>query len=199
MRVDKKQARQLAKLAVLLSNVGVTVDVEKIQEDAKLTPVTESNKLEGVLASIRRPGDFTYRRCIRCNEPFGSNYISVGYCSDFCRIKSFEQLTGVKWSSTKSPEERWGGEPPLVIPPDVVRRMLRYSEIIVEYARSQGWASVEDIPEPVFLDQSSTESDQPTPDPTPQSNGHDSTISFVQPAQTMEFEIVLPEYLGDGY
>jgi hypothetical protein len=191
MRVDKKQARQLAKLAALLSNVGVTVDVEKIQEDAKLTPVTESDKLEATLTSIRRPGDFIYRLCKRCREPFGTNYHAVAYCSDLCRIRDFELLTGCVWRP-KPAEERWGGEPPLVIPPDVVRKMLRYSEIIVEYARSQGWASVEDIPEPVFLDQFSTESDQPTPDPTPQSNDHDSTISFVQPAQTMDLVIQPP-------
>lgn len=197
MRVDRKQARQLAKMAALLSQVGVTVDVEKIQETAKAHTVSDSSKLESVLTSIRRPGDFTYRKCKRCNEPFGSNYLAVAYCSDICRIRDFEELTGCKWSA-KPAEERWGGEPPLIIPPDVVRRMLQYAKTLVEYAETQGWASVEDVPEPVFLEPTSTQPDQPTV------NLHHSTdrelaISLEQPAKTIEFELKLPDYLGDGY
>jgi hypothetical protein len=198
MKLDKKNARALARMAAMLSQVGVTVDVEKIQDDAKANPVTDSEKLEGVLASIRRPGDFTYRTCKRCIEPFGSNYVSVGYCSDVCRIKSFEELTGVKWSSNKSAEERWGGEPPLVIPPDVVRRMWEYSTSLMAYAESQGWASVEDIPVSTPV-QSVVEFDPPKQDLILQPTENGRAISLEQPVQTIEIEFELPNYLYDAY
>jgi len=168
----KKQERALANLAKLLEQHGVKVDVQETKSYVNNAAVTESEKLEGVLASVRRPGDFTYRICKRaaCGQPFGANYQSVAYCSDLCRIKDFEYTTGIKWNSNKSPEERWGGEPPIVIPPEVIATMLPYAKRIVESFHSLGVTeqeladSVQPSPLPV-QDESPAESSTPSPKP----------------------------------
>lgn len=199
MKMAAKEARALAKIAAKLGALGVAVDVDSIQKEATAHRQTESEKLEAVLASVRRPGDFTYRSCKKCGEPFGANYISVAYCSDLCRIRDFEETTGCKWSA-KSQEERWGGEPPLVISPDVVYRMFEYSRTIVRYAETQGWVSPEGTLQPDFLELSATQSNQPSPNPSQLNQAENGpTIALSQPVQTKEFVLQLPAYLDDGY
>lgn len=190
MKQSVKDARKLAKIAAQLANIGVTVDVEAIQEQAKIPVQTESDKLEATLHSVSRPGDFTYRLCKRCHQPFGSNYRAVAYCSDLHRIRDFEDLTGVKWNSTKTPEQRWGGEPPLVIPPDVVYTMWKYATSLVQYAETQGWVLPDGFLDPEFLNQSATELNQPDPNLSELNQDENGlTISLLRPDQTMNFVI----------
>lgn len=139
MKKSTKETRALAKLAELLKeHSGYQLDVKAAASYAHAERVSESARLEGVLHSIRRPGDYIYKVCKRCAGPFGTNYQSVAYCSDPCRIRDFEDATGISWNSRKSPEERWGGEPPVVIPPDVIATMLPYAMRILESFRSLG-------------------------------------------------------------
>lgn len=135
MKQSTKQKRALEKLAELTKKYGGgEINVTEAQSYMHQAAVSESEKLEGVLASLRRPGDYTYRRCKResCGAPFGANYRAVAYCSDVCRIRDFEATTGIKWNGNKSPEERWGGEPPVVITPDVLATMLPYAERLIQ-------------------------------------------------------------------
>lgn len=199
MKKLDKDTRALMKMAAKLGALGVTVDTEQIQESIKITPITESDKLESVLASIRRPGDYTYRTCKRlsCQQPFGSNYRAVAYCSDFCRIRDFEATTGIEWLSNRTPEQRWGGEPPLIIPPDVVYRMFEYAKLILHHAEVQGWVSPEGTLLPDFLNQSATELNQHDPNPSELDlveNGQ--TIFLSQPSETMS--LVIEQPISDG-
>lgn len=146
MKQSIKQKRALEKLNQLAAQYGgKTFDVSEAQSHIREHVVSQSDKLEGVLASIRRPGDYTYRRCKRknCGAPFGANYHAVAYCSDLCRIRDFEDTTGIKWNGSKSPEERWGGEPPSIITPDVIATMLPYAERIIEEFHRLGMTKLE--------------------------------------------------------
>lgn len=88
--------------------------------------------LEATLASVRKPGSFSYRRCIRCDETFGADYKSVGYCTDHCRITHLYDTTGIRYLPGRTEIERWGGEPPLIIPPSVLKVMIPYARRILE-------------------------------------------------------------------
>lgn len=152
MKEKTKRERALKKNLELLEKLGgIKLDADTVRQEVAATRVGVSDSLEGVLVSIRRPGDYTYRLCKRCRQPFGSNYISVGYCSDICRIRDFEELTGCKWNHHKSQEERWGGEPPLIIPPEVVKAMLAYSMRILAEAERLG-LPIPRQDQPIFVD-----------------------------------------------
>lgn len=191
MKQKNKEARNLAKVLALLGQHGVAVDKKEIETSVAAHRISESDKLEGVLASVRRPGDFTYRVCKRpeCRAPFGTNYVSVAYCSDNCRIREFEKLTGCTWTP-KAPEERWGGEPPLIIPPDVVYRMFEYSKTLLQYAETQGWESPEDIPRPVFHAESVVESETLEADPDSQVETNQPTL-LLQPVRKARLSLTL--------
>lgn len=132
MRADKKLARAMEKFIAQASQAGhdlsqFTQHKETIVEESRgykhrPSPYMEA---EAVLRCLEKPGQFEFKLCKReeCREPFGTNYRAVAYCSDHCRSKDL-QKTGIRWDPTKSPEERWGGEPPLIIPPAAVRTLI---------------------------------------------------------------------------
>lgn len=93
---------------------------------------SKSEALEATIKSVLKPGSFTYRQCKRCGETFGADYRSVAFCSDHCRIEYLRTVSGIEWSSGKTPIERWGGEPPLIIPPSVLKVMVPYAKRILE-------------------------------------------------------------------
>lgn len=175
MKKQTREIRALTNLAKLLEqHGGPKIDVQETASYARADQVSESSKLEGVLHSIRRPGDYLYKVCKRCNGPFGTNYQSVAYCSDACRIRQFESDTGIKWSTDKSPEERWGGEPPVVIPPDVIATMLPYAKKILESFQKLGLTEQQlkeslDRPEPEVPEQEIVE---PPPPKSSSTLGH---------------------------
>lgn len=152
--------------------------------------------LEGVLSSVRRPGDFTYKVCKRanCKLPFGTNYTSVGYCSDICRIRDFEDLTGCKWNPHKTDEERWGGEPPLIIPPKVLAVLYPFARRILEEFERLGMTeqslqelAAQSVPE-------LSDAGESIPDPPPQ-EAPPATSPHHLPASTSLFSD-LDEVLG---
>src|SRR5690606_3688420 len=61
---------------------------------------------------------------------FKTNYRGVGYCSDAHRARALREV-GIEWNPHKTAEERWGGEPPLVIPPEAHKMLLKFAEIIL--------------------------------------------------------------------
>ena len=147
---------------------GETGNAEELKSYLGTKP-KDNNHLEGVLASVRRPGDYTYKVCKRsvCKQPFGTNYLSVAYCSDLCRIRDFEELTGCKWNPHKSDEERWGGEPPVIIPPHVLKTMYQYSKRIVAEFERLGMTedSLQDVALLPEQELSSLDNSQPKLDP----------------------------------
>jgi hypothetical protein len=186
LKESKKTERRLDNVLGMLAELGVNVDASTVKERVKAYVPPPSDALEGVLASIHRPGDYLYRCCKResCKQPFGSNYRAVAYCSDRCRISDFESTTGIKWSN-KSPEERWGGEPPLVIPPDVIFKMLRYARLLVHEADKQGWEIPEDIPVPLRASspaQSAVSVEKQVSDPLPTENHLEANPPLLQRA-----------------
>ena len=131
MRLSKKAERSMAKLAEMLAASGVTIEeIEEIKETAPTGREAVSMQAEAVLLFLESPAKFTQKQCKRteCGEYFGTNYRSVAYCSDTCRAKEVSRQIGVKWNYFKTEHERWGGEPPLVIPPAALQKIRQYIE-----------------------------------------------------------------------
>jgi hypothetical protein len=147
VRQELKIARQMQKFAALAAKAGHTVELPKdikaataevIAVRKTLPPLYEA---EAVLLALEKPARFEYKICKReeCKEPFGTNYRAVAYCSDNCRAKELAKI-GIHWNPSKPPELRWGGEPPLIIPPSVVKLLrsllsqLPPNEELIEHA-----------------------------------------------------------------
>jgi hypothetical protein len=142
-RSTNKKIRSMAKALELVKALGIdvgTADPEGLVREARLKEIEakRGDVLEASLRSIHKPHAFTYRKCKHCESLFGTSYYGVSYCSDSCRIIDFNKTTGMTWSGDKSPEERWGGEPPMVVPPEVIKQCLPWAIKIVEAAKEAG-------------------------------------------------------------
>lgn len=132
MSEDIKMKRNLAKLAKLMGPAA-PVSPEKITREmareARATKPSPIYEAEAVLLMLEQPARFMVKPCKReeCKEPFGTNYRSVAYCSDNCRIKELKTM-GILWNPSKRPEERWGGEAPLLIPPAALKMLIHLAQ-----------------------------------------------------------------------
>ena len=128
MRAAKKAVRAMDGLAALLAQYGVDQEtIAEIKETAPTDRNAISRQGEAVLLFLESPAKFTSKQCKRCGEYFGTNYRSVAYCSDNCRSRAMNDIFGMVWNWTeKSEEERWGGEPPLIIPPRAFAKLEQY-------------------------------------------------------------------------
>lgn len=150
MRPSKKADRAMAGIAELLKKHGYA-DEQKIEELKEVAPTDRlaiSRQGEAVLLFLESPAKFTTKQCKRaaCGEYFGTNYRSVGYCSDTCRAKEISDQLGVKWDWLKPEEERWGGEPPLVIPPAALKKLNEFIQFFAAIPQPQN--QTESLPNP---------------------------------------------------
>lgn len=129
MRPSKKADRAMAGIAELLKKHGYADDnkIEELKDTAPTDKLAISRQGEAVLLFLESPAKFTTKQCKRCGEYFGTNYRSVGYCSDNCRARAISEQLGVKWDWLRPEEERWGGEPPLVIPPAAIKKLQEFT------------------------------------------------------------------------
>jgi hypothetical protein len=134
-REQRKLEKAAANLAAQLQQAGVKLP-EKVQKmNFKEAAREAQNKnienpsleAEAVLQFLQKPAKFILKLCKRtaCGEPFGTNYHAVAYCSDNCRAKDLQSQNGIIWNPHKRPEDRWGGEPPLMIPPAAINAMVK--------------------------------------------------------------------------
>ena len=124
MRQSKKAERSMGKLMDMLAASGTTTEaIEEMKTNAPTGREALSRQGEAVLLFLESPAKYTAKLCKRCGEAFGTNYRAVAYCSDSCRAKTMYEQLGVKWNNFKTEEERWGGEPPLIIPPEALQRI----------------------------------------------------------------------------
>lgn len=152
MRASKKVDRDLEKLMQLLASTGHVQqeEIENIKANVPLSQQAISRQGEAVLLFLEAPAKFTTKLCKRaeCRQPFGTNYRGVAYCSDNCRARSMEELLGIKWNWFKQEEERWGGEPPLIIPPAALQKLQTYVEFFASIPHIQ--TETETLPDRVF-------------------------------------------------
>lgn len=130
MREELKMAKALEKLAALGVNTGIAKqDVRAVSREARVAKPDPIYTAEAVLMFLQQPARFMFKNCKReeCGEQFGTNYRSVAYCSDNCRIKKLKAI-GILWDPSKKLEERWGGEPPLLISPEALRVLVSLSQ-----------------------------------------------------------------------
>lgn len=118
-----KEEKAKAKLAALL---GIDMPEQKSaveEHDIKM-------EAEAALEYIENPRTFTHKECKLCGRTFATRGAPVAYCSNDCRIKTFEQRLGIRWSPDRRPEDRWGfmGEP-LVVSPEAL--------VVIDEARIQ--------------------------------------------------------------
>lgn len=121
--LSKKEKDQLRALGI---------DPDLIQPvDAENTPAAkEMNSLaaEATLLSLTVISTERLRKnCKGCNRSFLTDYYSVAYCGDKCRVLALDEF-GINWHN-KSARERWGKDgyyqPPGIIPADALEAMAR--------------------------------------------------------------------------
>lgn len=135
-KAANKLAALLAGTANKVENHVVTQAVEEVRSENFRPPAFWD--AEAVLRSLERPAAFTYKRCKRCGEMFGTNYRAVAYCSDHCRGVAFQNQTGIRWNPLRAtPEQRWGGEPPLIVPPSVLQLLLPWARHLVAQSQTE--------------------------------------------------------------
>lgn len=132
MSEDIKMQRNLKKLAALMGTAAPLAPEKITRETAREARATKPSPLydaEAVLLFLQKPARFMVKPCKReeCQEPFGTNYRGVGYCSDNCRIKELKRF-GIQWDPSKTPEERWQGEAPLLIPPEALKVLIHLAQ-----------------------------------------------------------------------
>lgn len=139
MRPTKKADRAMASLAKMLAKHGVATEViEEVRDNAPTSHEAVSRQGEAVLLFLECPAKYTAKLCRRCGEPFGTNYRSVAYCSDSCRSREISEELGVKWDWLRATdEERWGGEPPLIIPPKAYQKIQQYIQFFADNLPTQ--------------------------------------------------------------
>jgi hypothetical protein len=128
LKEETKLTRELEKFAKLAASMGVDFKVDDNAVEAELDhrrKVPAYHEAEALLQALEKPATHTIKMCKRCGEPFGTNYRGVAYCSDTCRAKALAQI-GIRWDWKKSPEERWGGEPPSVLSPQLVKLLQTF-------------------------------------------------------------------------
>lgn len=127
-RGKKAMKAQENLIALMAQYTGKSIqDVQEMAGDIRQEPnpmSTKSHQLDAVLMFIDKPPRYTAKVCLECGDSFGTNYNSVGYCSDTCRIKSFEDHFGVPWNPNgKTQAELWGGSPPTIISPTLWKNL----------------------------------------------------------------------------
>lgn len=115
-------------LKAYLESLGITKDIINEPQAAETTPAAkEMNTLaaEYTLLSLNWPLVERVRKdcsLLSCGKTFLTDYKSVGYCSNRCRIEALKKY-GLAWFD-KSARNQWGGmQPPGIIPPDALEAM----------------------------------------------------------------------------
>lgn len=108
---------------------------------------------EAALEYFENPRTFKEKKCKHCGREFATRGAPVAYCSNPCRIKTFEERMGVRWQPDRSLEARWGfyGEP-LILGPEALQTIKAVHEAQPE-PDSLGpiideWPGYGDSPEP---------------------------------------------------
>jgi hypothetical protein len=131
VRQKKKVERAVKGLQDWLAKSGIATEtIQEATEYHSLTKQELSLQAEAVLLSLDKPLGFVTKLCRLCGVAFETNYRSVAYCSDAHRAKALK-AQGIIWNPHKTQEERWGGEPPLVIPPEARTKLLEWARTLV--------------------------------------------------------------------
>ena len=130
---ERSIAKAMAGLASLMVSRGIQTDItvanaKEVAREVTISKPLPLNDAEAVLSFIEKPARFAFKPCKRCGEMFGTSYRAVAYCGDNCRAKHLLETTGIRWDPHKSAEERWGGEPPQVLPPLAVAKLLQIAQ-----------------------------------------------------------------------
>lgn len=112
--MGRKKKDQRHALAELLGIEAPTTNPYEDTEDV-------SREAEATLAYADSPESFIRKDCKICGRSFAHTRGAVAYCSNRCRASGLEAI-GIKWSWTKTAEERWAPwqSEPLVVPPDAL-------------------------------------------------------------------------------
>jgi hypothetical protein len=87
---------------------------------------------ESVLKSLYYPSSSIQQKCKDCGRVFGTNYVYNKHCSPECLQSSLHKM-GITWDPTKSDAERFCGEPPASIKPEVLARLKEWARKILAY------------------------------------------------------------------
>ncbi len=164
----------MASFGAIQQQAGVDLNLDSIRQAAETRQEKENphqkhveqHTIDAVLLSLHKPHSTLVKKCLTCSEPFATTYCYVSYCSHHCRVKALEAL-GLEIDKGKP---IWGDmvEPPLVISPLMLRRMIKWAETILSQreALERQAIAVETVD---LLDfQEAQNQDAYTPDPLPE-------------------------------
>jgi hypothetical protein len=147
VRQRKKQEKAKEGLLDWLKNAGVDTSTLATLETTAVPERTFQKSLEAegillTLQSARLPVKAKKCKRVECEQVFATNYAYVGYCSDSCRAKDIERLTGIRWDPTKKMEQRWGTEEnpsqlPIVISPQAIQMLKSLYQQILALEENQ--------------------------------------------------------------
>lgn len=135
MRQSKKIERDLENLRKFLLKHGHNADqIDTAFEDIPRTKVEASLTAEAVLQHLLKPQQFIMKTCRNpeCAQKFSTNYTGVSYCSDACRAKVIQELTGVRWNPMIDRWERLGAQPPLIVSPEAYKCLIEFAEVLLK-------------------------------------------------------------------
>lgn len=120
-----KSETRRSKMAELYADDPELQALIKAREEEEARTQEQTNSIqstsrdaESLLAFLR--GDyFTHKVCKNCDGDFLTDYGSVAYCSDACRIEQLRKW-GIDWDVTKPLHERWGNRIPLTLGPEMI-------------------------------------------------------------------------------
>ncbi len=126
----------------ILAEKGIKITEEEIPdepiENQKSTKQRSRWEAESLLLCLKWPyPELTKKNCLSCGEVFLTDYQATGYCSNECVKNDFKKY-GLTWHPEKSFQEQWGlMEPPLIIPPELLKAMRRLLKIAKTESQDQ--------------------------------------------------------------
>lgn len=131
MKQKTRSKRSIDHLQKLLLKYGHSEqEVKTASENIPETAHDRSMQAEATLYQLAKPSAFMTKVCKQCGEEFSTSYRSVAYCSDTCRAKHLQSQSGIVWNPNKPAAERWGGEPPLIVPPEAYKKLKEFADHI---------------------------------------------------------------------
>lgn len=92
--------------------------------------------VENVILTLGYPNRLgVSKECKGCGDVFVTSYKYVAYCGDLCRFAALKKMGLTVWKNPHTLEEKWGGVPPSLIPPDALKAM---KAIIVQVEQETG-------------------------------------------------------------
>ena len=131
--MDKTKLRRKRQDKVVQELAALNPELAALLAAANSTEPEQPKHLEaeGLLRMLNKPNTYVFKICKHCKEPFGTDYHAVAHCSDECRKVELKKQ-GFHWTPGRTQTERWGGEPPVILSPALVRKLIEFAVLSLD-------------------------------------------------------------------